>query len=126
MESSQALRLVLTTPECMLWAPTLNQVSIRKTLPQQKALNHSTRRRSLNLICFSVNRRSLTSTHPYHSVELNVYTSEQTSASALVGDSVCRFFSSAVLLDYTQAVANFVGTVPTGFLVHHLNTRKCP
>ena len=72
----------------MLWAPTLNQVSIRKTLPQQKALNHSTRRRSLNLICFSVNRRSLTSTHPYHSVGWNVYTcSEQTSTSALVGDS---------------------------------------
>ena len=71
----------------MLWAPILNQVSIRKTLPQRKALNHSTRRRSLNLICFSVNRRSLTSTHPYHSVGWNVYTSEQTSTSALVGDS---------------------------------------
>ena len=113
----------------MLWAPILNQVSITKTLPQRKALNGKpqyTETKLKNLICFSINRRSLTSTHPYHSVEWNVYTSEQTSTSASVGDSISRFFSSAVLPDhtasniryqYTQAVANFVGTVPAGFPV---------
>lgn len=92
----------------------INQKNVAATKSTQPQYTETKLR---NLICFSVNRRSLTSTHPYHSVELNVYISEQTSTSALVGDSVCRFFSSAVLLDYTQAVANFVGTVPTGFLV---------
>ena len=96
-----------------------NVAATKSTQPQYTG-------RGLNLICISVNRRSLTSTHPYHSVEWNVYTSEQTSTSALVGGSISRFFSSAVLphhtsssipYQYTQAVANFVGTVPTGFLV---------
>lgn len=97
-----------------------NVATTKSTQPQY------TETKLKNLICFSINRRSLTSTHPYHSVEWNVYTSEQTSTSASVGDSISRFFSSAVLPDhtasniryqYTQAVANFVGTVPAGFPV---------
>ena len=101
----------------------INQKNVAATKSTQPQYTETKLR---NLICFSVNRRSLTSTHPYHSVELNVYTSEQTSTSALVGGSISRFFSSAVLphhtssnipYQYTQAVANFVGTVPTGFLV---------
>ena len=97
-----------------------NVAATKSTQPQY------TETKLKNLICFSINRRSLTSTHPYHSVEWNVYTSEQTSTSASVGDSISRFFRSAVLPDhtasniryqYTQAVANFVGTVPAGFPV---------
>ena len=63
----------------------INQKNVAATKSTQPQYTETKLR---NLICFSVNRRSLTSTHPYHSVGWNVYTcSEQTSTSALVGDS---------------------------------------